>query len=75
MLKTVLNQKNSIQMWKELEIVEKAARIAETMSQFYLPSQVGEGYKRAEKDIAKKIREDLGLPSHNLPSLWEIVNG
>jgi len=72
MLKTVLNQRESIQMWKELEVAEKAAKIAENID--WVCEDVCPNQCTGKKEIAQKIREDLGLPSHNLPSLWEIVN-
>ena len=61
-------------MWKELEVAEKAAKIAEEYAEEWGDdSRCSEHWEtmvyHTGYEIAKKIREDLGLPSHNLPSL------
>lgn len=66
-------------MWKELEVAEKAAKIAERYAEDYGDTgSCADRYESAVYDtghyVAKKIREELGLPSYNLPSLYDIVN-
>ena len=61
MLKTVLNQRESIQMWKELEVAEKAAKIAENIDlkcEDVCPDQC-----TGKKEIAQKIREEFKIES------------
>lgn len=71
-LKTILNQQTSIQIWKELEVAEKAARIAENID--WRCEDVCPDQCTCKKAIAQKIREDLGLPSYIFPTLYEVVN-